>query len=136
MQYFEGPGELVYDHIVDFITNSIVNTQFGFVHNRSTLQQLLVFINNLIKALNNKAHTDAIYLDLRKAFDSVPHNELLVKLWSYGITGHLWEWFKFYLSNRSQIVRINHQYFNALPVLSGVPQGEYTWAHVVYHLHQ
>ena len=77
------------------------------------------------------------YLDLKKAFDIVPHNELLLKLWSYGITGHLWEWFKCYLSNHSQIVCINHQYSNILPVLSGVPQGSiYTWAHVVYHLHQ
>ena len=73
--------------------------------------------------MKHSVHTDVIYLDLSKAFDSVPHNELLVKLWSSGITGHLWNWFRFYLTNRSQVVCINHQYSDPLPVLSGVPQG-------------
>ena len=58
-----------------------------------------------------------IYLDFKKAFDSVAHNELLVKLWNFGITGSLWNWFKTYLSSRIQSIS------NPLPVISGVPQG-------------
>ena len=67
--------------------------------------------------------SDAVYFDIRKAFDSVCHNQLLVKLWSAGISGQLWSWFRSYLSDRSQFVVINNQPSSLLPVLSGVPQG-------------
>ena len=66
---------------------------------------------------------DAVYIDFKKAFDSVPHQELLLKLWSYGITGSLWLWFRAYLSSRLQKVTINHCSSDLLPVVSGVPQG-------------
>ena len=72
---------------------------------------------------NSKAQTDTIYLDIQKAFDSIPHCKLLSKLWSFGITGRLWRWFQCYLSNRTQVVKINNVLSNPLPVLSGVPQG-------------
>ena len=67
--------------------------------------------------------TDAVYFDICKAFDSVCHNQLLVKLWSAGISGRLWSWFRSYLPDRSQFVVINNQPSTLLPVLSGVPQG-------------
>ncbi len=41
-----------------------------------------------------EADHNVIYLDFKKAFNSVAHNELLVKLWNFGITGSLWNWFK------------------------------------------
>ena len=61
--------------------------------------------------------------DYRKAFDSVVHNELLCKLWQYGISGDLWNWIRAYLTNRIQCVRVDGQVSNLLPVVSGVPQG-------------
>ena len=78
-------------------------SQFGFLRGRSTLQQMLVFFNSL---LNSASQTDVIYLDFKKAFDSVAHNELLCKLWTFGITGDLWQWVRAYLSNRVQYVSI------------------------------
>ena len=66
---------------------------------------------------------NVVYLDFRKAFDSVPHNELLYKLWKYGITGDLWLWFKAYLSLRTQCVKVNGCFSDLLPVVSGLPQG-------------
>ena len=60
---------------------------------------------------------------LKKAFDSVPHHELLLKIWKIGITGNLWKWFHEYLNNRVQHVSINGSNSSILPVLSGVPQG-------------
>ena len=67
--------------------------------------------------------TDVIYLDFRKAFDSVPHNKLLMKLWNMGISGDLWMWFRSYLNGRQQVVSINNHLSEPLPVHSGVPQG-------------
>ena len=66
-------------------------------------------MHELVSASSNHQDTDVIYLDYRKAFDSVPHNELLLKLWKRGITGDLWSWFKAYLFACRQNVRVcNH----------------------------
>ena len=64
-----------------------------------------------------------IYLDFRKAFDSVSHSKLLLKLQSYGISGALLQWYKAYLTSCFQYVRINNTSSDLVPVLSGVPQG-------------
>lgn len=107
---------LIYDKIFPHIHKFI---SARFLRNRSTVQQLLILLNNII---NTKNQTDTIYLDIRKAFDTVPHNELLIKLKTMGISGNLWLWFQSYLSNRQQCVKI-HNYSDLLPVLSGIPQG-------------
>ena len=90
---------------------------------RSFLQQLLLFMNNILEAKACSNSVDVVYLDFRKAFDSVPHNELLYKLWKHGITGDLWLWFKAYLSLRAQCVKINGCSLNLLSVVPDVPQG-------------
>ena len=114
---------ILYNRLIEFLSSSISSRQFGFLKNRSTIHQLLTFLNEVYGSSRSKSQLDVIYLDFKKAFDSVSHNELLVKLWSSGITGNLWLWFKAYLSNRSQCVTINSHSSSLLPVLSGVPQG-------------
>ena len=116
---------LVYSKVSTFIVNNniLCHQQFGFRKLHSTTQQLLIFLNNVHRALNNSPQCDIIYLDIKKAFDSVPHQELLLKLWKAGVVGSLWRWFREYLSNRHQYVRINNGNSSMLPVLSGVPQG-------------
>ena len=111
--------KLVYNNIIDFVRGSISTTQFGFLKGHSSLQQLLIFWNTII----NMPLTDTIYLDIRKAFDTVSHNELLFKLWHFGITGSLWMWFRAYLSDRHQFVSIGNSNSGILSVISGVPQG-------------
>ena len=112
--------KLIFNSIVDFVSDSISVSPFGFLLGRSTLQQMLVFFNTL---LSSASQTDVIYLDFKKAFDSVAHNELLCKLWKFGITGDLWQWVRAYLSNRVQCVSIGQSTSPMLPVISGVPQG-------------
>ena len=114
---------LVYDKCIEHLTPVISTTQFGFLENRSTLQQMLVFCNNLFENLTSHSQSDVIYLDLAKAFDTVQHTELLYKLRSVGITGDLWRWFKSYLSGRQHCVRQGSSYSKMMPVISGVPQG-------------
>jgi len=114
---------LIYSKIIGHVLDNITTCQFGFLPGRSTTQQLLSYLNNIYKATSQGHQTDSIYLDFRKAFDSVPHNKLLDKLINYGITGPLWNWFNNYLNNRSQCVKICNAISPPLPVLSGVPQG-------------
>ena len=115
--------KIIYDKIISFVSQSISPLQFGFRPKHSTLQQLLLFVNSICESFSSKSQTDVIYLDFKKAFDSVAHNELLVKLWSFGNTGNLWWWFRGYPSSRHQCVIINHCISDPLPVISGVPQG-------------
>ncbi len=64
-----------------------------------------------------------MFLDFAKAFDSVPHNQLMYNLWLTGITGSLWLFFKDYLRNRKHFVEVEGCKSDLLPVQSGVPQG-------------
>ena len=67
---------LIYDKIIDLVATSLTPLQFGFQRGSSTLQQLLVYFHQLI---TSKEEIDAIYINFHKAFNSVPHNELLIK---------------------------------------------------------
>jgi len=66
---------------------------------------------------------DVFYLDLAKAFDSIPHKRLLAKLQSYGIRGTVLQWISSFLSGRQQRVMIAGTGSDWESVLSGVPQG-------------
>ena len=74
-------------------------------------------------ALNSRYITDIIYIDFQKAFDSVSHQKLITKLEGYGICGDLLEWFKAFLSNRTQVVNILGHLSDSVHITSGVPQG-------------
>ena len=114
---------LVYDNIIDFLRDKMSKCQHGFLKNRSCLSQLLLSYAYVNEQLTKSHSVDVVYLDFRKAFDTVCHNELLYKLWRLGGTGPLWLWFKEYLSNSVHYVCLNNVNFSMLPVKSGVPQG-------------
>ena len=79
--------------------------------------------NDWAQARNAKITTDVIFLDFTKAFDSVPHEHLLYKLEQYGISGVLLNWFRNFLTNRSQRVVVRGSFSTWTKVTSGVPQG-------------
>lgn len=114
---------IVYNKVASFLRPLISKQQFGFLKNRSCLAQLLLSFAQVNEAADKRCSCCAVYLDFSKAFDSVPHGELLFKLWKIGITGPLWCWFREYLSNRRHYVSLNGEGSPMLPVLSGVPQG-------------
>ena len=81
-------------------------------------------MNDITLALDNKDNIDLIYIDSSKAFDSVSHKKLLLKLENYGINGNLLKWINSFLSNRRFIVKINNALSSEYPVtVSSVPQG-------------
>ena len=77
--------------------NSFAPHQFSFLPKRSALQQLILFTERLLDGKNNTNEVDVIYMDFKKAFDSVSHNALLSKLQALGISGKLWTWLETYL---------------------------------------
>ena len=72
----------------------------------------------------DKSHSiSIIYTDLKKAFDSVPHDLLLLKLRKLGINGKTLSWISDYLDQRTQRVYVGGKLSSSVIVESGVPQG-------------
>jgi hypothetical protein len=110
--------------LVYLLKHGFINKQqHGFISKRSTCSQLLECINDWSVSLSHKQSTDAAYIDFRRAFDSVVHSKLYVKLKSLGINGNLLHWICDFLSNRSQAVRVANSTSTFRSVRSGVPQG-------------
>ena len=104
--------------------NQLLNeSQHGFLPLRSCCTAILSFLNDVITAVDDRWLVDAVYLDLSKAFDSIPHKRLTLKLRRFGFSGHLLNWISAYLSKRTQRVRVGESVSIDLPVVSGVPQG-------------
>ena len=97
--------------------------QHGFTRGRSCLTNLLETLENWTKALDDGYGLDVVYLDYRKAFDSVPHRRLLEKLKGFGINGKLLCWLENFLTSRTMRVGIRGVLSLIQLVLSGVPQG-------------
>lgn len=106
------------------IENQLLSAkQHGFVYGRSCTTQLLKVLDIWTEILDNGGAIDAVYLDFAKAFDTVPHQRLLLKLAGYGISGRLLEWIKHFLTGRRQRVGVAGEFSTWREVLSGVPQG-------------
>ena len=99
------------------------SNQFGFRKGHSTIHPLLKFLQYISNEKNKDNNVLAIFIDLKKAFDTVNHCILLEKFKYYGITGKANAWFRSYLLNRQQFVSINSTNSNLATINIGVPQG-------------
>ena len=116
---------IIRDQLVNHASvNSIIKIQqHGFMKKKSTLTNLLEYLEVLTKAKDQRVPVDINYLDCRKAFDTVPHRRLLLKLNDLGVHGNILGWITGFLKDRRQRVSIRGSVSNWLPVDSGVPQG-------------
>jgi len=101
----------------------ISKKQNGFVKGRSCLTNLLECFEYWTKALDEGFGNDLLYLDFRKAFDSIPIKRLIEKLKSYGLSGKLLEWISDFLTSRTMKAGLRGSFSALLDVLSGEPQG-------------
>lgn len=97
--------------------------QFGFRSGYSTSYALLEVVNNIRTYLDRGENVLGLYLDLKKAFDTVNHAILKRKLYNYGIRGKCHDLLSSYLTNRKQRMFVNGAYSSTLIMLTGVPQG-------------
>ena len=89
----------------DFLSDNeiLYAYQFGFRSKHSTQQALITLVDRVTKSLRTNIVV-SLFIDLKKAFDTVHHRILLRKLYAYGIRGVLLKWFESYLTDRSQYV--------------------------------
>ena len=115
--------KLVHDQLSDFLKDSFYKFQSGFRQNHSTQTALLNTTNEWFVNIDKGKYNLAVFIDLRKAFDTINHDILLFKLSHYGVIGTELRWFKSYLSNRQQYCSLSDSNSNLALVTSGVPQG-------------
>ena len=97
--------------------------QFGFRAGASTTHSLIDITETIKKTMEDKKYGCGVFIDLKKAFDTVNRDILLLKLEHYGIRDIALSWFKSYLSNRTQYVHINGINSDLKDITCGVPQG-------------
>lgn len=117
--------KLVNCRLMDFLEshNIIYGHQYGFRKNYSTKLSLINLVNTLLRSVDKGDTTLGIFIDFKKAFDTINHSILLGKLEHHGIRGVVLNWFQNYLSNRSQVLCYKDEVSSSGRITCGVPQG-------------
>ena len=116
---------IVSKRLTDIVLDKIIPEQHSFLQGRSTVTNLITYCTFIHEAFESLMQVDSIYIDFSKAFDSININRLLDKLWNFGITGTLHNWFQSFLLYRKQSVRYADAKSSFVNALSGVPQGSH-----------
>ena len=95
--------------------------QYGFRSGKSTLNAITALLDSIYNNLNKFQPTYVIYLDLKKAFDSVSHTTLSKKLIEIGLPEKSRNWFNSYLANRRQRVNLDGNLCTYRDIQYGVP---------------
>ena len=117
--------KIVFDQINEyFVSNAILTPyQSGFRRGYSTSSSLLKTTNEWLVNMDKGLINGVVFLDLKKAFDTVDHDILTKKLEFYGIKNTALRWFISYLSQRKQVCKIGSSISESKEITMGVPQG-------------
>ena len=115
----------MYDQLYEYLDrNSLLSDhQFGFRKFHSTASALLDCTNSWYMNMDRKMFNLVVFLDLKKAFDTVNHDILVRKLELYGITGNALSMIKSYLTDRKQKCQLGDVITSESRVTCGIPQG-------------
>ena len=97
--------------------------QRGFRPGYSCESQIITVCQDISDSLDEPYRLDTIIIDFLKAFDLVPHEQLLKKIAASGMDSRVVVWIREFLIGRSQRVRVGRHYSEEVRVMSGVPQG-------------
>ena len=116
---------IILNRIINFENESkiIIPEQFGFMKNKSTVQQLVRITNTISNNFNINKSTAMILLDIEKAFDTVWHQGLIYKLAEYKVPLYIIKIIIHYLRNRKFFTTVNNRTSKTNNVEAGVPQG-------------
>ncbi len=117
--------KVIYKQVYDFfkLNKLLYPSQYGFRQGHSTELAALELVDRIIQDMDRNEIPLNIYLDLSKAFDTLDHDILIDKLYSYGFRDNALKLFRSYLSNRKQFVEFDNVKSELLPLQTGVPQG-------------
>ena len=117
--------KIVYEQLYEYLNNYnlLTTCQSGFRSLHSTLTALVEAKNSWSVNIDNGLVNGVVFIDLKKAFDTIDHNIILKKLGNYGVDLNSLKWFESYLTNRIQKCRVNDHLSSSNPVNCGVPQG-------------
>ena len=115
----------MYNRVKSFFSKRCLfyESQYGFRNQRSTEHAILDIVNKIQSNMDKGMFSCGVFIDLQKAFDTVNHSILLLKLSHYGIRGIVNDWFSSYLSNRIQTTQVGPHVSRKESTLYGVPQG-------------
>ena len=117
--------KIMYNRLKQFFDkyDVLYKSQYGFRKKHSTQHALLDIVSQVQLNMDRGLFSCGIFIDLKKAFDTVDHSILLGKLHHYGIRGVIHDWFSSYLTDRTQVTQIGHNNSDKVNTLCGVPQG-------------
>ena len=105
------------------VSNALCDQQSGFRKGHSTTTCLAEYLDTIYENMNNNKISGVLFLDLRKAFDTVHHHILLCKLEEIGLGQSYVDYIEAYLFNRTQVTKVNHAVSMPSRITYGVPQG-------------
>ena len=127
---------ILFNFIYAKVRHKLSSQQHGFMKGRSTVTQLLNFVDNLYSNYDSNIASACIYFDFQKAFDRVDHDILLNKLILFGFDTHFIYLISSYLKGRVQYVKIDGCFSAARNIPSGVPQGSVLGPLLFFNLYQ
>lgn len=124
-QYEKVIEKIVSQQLTEYFekNNLFINEQYGFRSGRSCEKAIQSVISDWKKNVDDGNIVGVLFIDLKRAFETVDRDLLLIKMKKYGVDGDVWKWFQSYLNGRTQSVIYRSGKSEKIEVNEGVPQG-------------